>query len=199
MRRQAGRSRGFLHQLVQPLVALVRLSEEAIEVDHPYLSRGAHRRFFGCEVELFLGAGGLSLSEIERSQRQVGVGGVRLDAGRLLERGLGSGDVRLPELKRAHGQMELGLVGVIGANALEPPHGSVHFPFGGHGAGEDRERVEVLGILLESESRLFAGFLQPAAEYVERRQPHPRIEVVGVELDRPLEVLEGGAELTGVE
>ncbi len=189
----------FLHDLVESPVALVGLSEEAVEVDDAYLRARAHRSLLGGDVEFLLGAGRLPLRQIERTESQVGVGGFGLDAGGFLKRGLGPGDVLLPKLERSHGQVELRLVRVIGAGALEPPHRAVHFTLGRHRAGEDRERVQVLRVLVESVSGLFARFLHPAPEEVQRRQAYPGLEVVGIELDGSLEVLEGGSELTGVE
>ena len=67
----------FLHDLVESPVALVRLSEEAVEVDDAYLHARANRSFLGGDVEFLLRAGRLPFREIERTEREVRVRGIR--------------------------------------------------------------------------------------------------------------------------
>ena len=136
---------------------------------------------------------------IKVAQDQLGVDGRRLTSDRLLEGPLGALGQVLAQVQKAEADMKLRPVAVEGSSRLEAPDLFVDFRRRSRRGRGEQETFEVVRVPREGRRRLRAGILGTAGQDVERGEPAPHVDVLGIELFRLQQEGRREAELPGLK
>jgi hypothetical protein len=161
------------------------LGDVELREPHPR-GRPARRQVRG-PAELALGRRGIAAGHVETAERRV-----RLDEGgiarkRVMEGALGGGEITLLGVDETEGEVKSRARGEPRPRGLERAQRGRGLGRAVRGVGEEGQRVQVRGIELEDAAGVLARLGPPAADQVERAEPHAARGVTGIQLPGPVQ------------